>query len=361
LLVRGSIDDDSGLVTFAPCYPVASALPVTPGPYTLVELDTNAVPLYALPFTPDVPEAEFDEVSDMNTVDLTVPILPGAAALEVYSNNVPVGELVAETDLPSVQVLNPIAGEQFGDTDILVNWTGSDSEGIPLYYLVQFSPDGGNSWDTLAIDLAQTNLDIPPDSLAATTNGFIRVIASDGFNAYTAPPSGPFTITNHIPAISILQPGSGALFYGDQTIVFEADAFDLEDGPLDGTNVLWVSSLDGPLGSGATLPLETLTLSEGVHLVTATAIANSGLTNSASVQIVVLRLAPPQLSIQLINQEQVQLSWPVSYTNYVLESTANLAPSNWNSVSNVPAVSDLLQSVNVNLSSTNQFFRLRMP
>ena len=361
LLVRGSIDDDSGLVTFAPCYPVASALPVTPGPYTLVELDTNAVPLYALPFTPDVPEAEFDDVSDMNTFDLTVPILPGAAALEVYSNNVPVGELVAETDLPSVQVLNPIAGEQFGDTDILVTWTGSDSEGIPLYYLVQFSPDGGNSWDTLAIDLAQTNLDIPPDSLAATTNGFIRVIASDGFNTYTAPPSGPFTITNHIPAISILQPGSGALFYGDQTIVFEADAFDLEDGPLDGTNVLWVSSLDGPLGSGATLPLETLTLSEGVHLVTAMAIANSGLTNSASVQIVVLRLAPPQLSIQLINQEQVQLSWPVSYTNYVLESTANLAPSNWNTVSNVPAVSDLLQSVNVNLSSTNQFFRLRMP
>ena len=35
------------------CYPVASALPVTPGPFTLVLLDTNAVVLYSLPFAPE--------------------------------------------------------------------------------------------------------------------------------------------------------------------------------------------------------------------------------------------------------------------------------------------------------------------
>jgi uncharacterized repeat protein (TIGR01451 family) len=360
LLVRGQIDDFSGGVTFDPCYPVASALPVTPGPFTLVLLDTNAVVLYSLPFAPDVPEGEYGNQPTSDAFDLSVPIIPGAAAIEIYSNTLPVGQLVAATNSPFVQVLHPNGGEQFGDTDILANWTSSDTDGSPLVYLVQFSPDGGNSWDTLAIDWNQTNLDIPPDTLPATTNGLIRVIASDGFNTYTAQPAGPFTITNHLPAISILQPGAGALFYGDQTIVLEADAYDLDDGSLDGTNVLWTSSLDGPLGNGDLLPLETLNLHEGIHIVTATAIANSGLTNSASVQITVLRLPLPQLSSQLANNRQILLSWPASYTNYVLESTASLLPANWTTVTNVPVPADIIQAVTLNLSNTNQFFRLQM-
>jgi uncharacterized repeat protein (TIGR01451 family) len=360
LLVRGQIDDDSGAATFDPCYPIASALPVNPGPFTLVLLDTNAVPLYSLPFAPDVPEGESGDEPASDTFDLSVPILPGAAAIEIYSNAMPVGELVASTYPLSVQLLYPNGGETLGDTDIVASWYGADKGGNPLVYLVQFSPDGGNSWDTLMIDWDQTNLDIPPDTLPATTNGLIRVIASDGFNTCAAQSAGPFTINDHVPSISILQPGSGALYYGDQTIVLEADAYDLEDGPLDGTNVLWNSSLDGPLGSGATLPLETLNLSQGVHLVTATAIANSGLTSSASVQITVLRQAPPQLSIQLVN-EQIQLSWPACYTNYVLETTTNLLPSNWATVTNVPVTTNILQTVNLNLSTTNQYFRLQMP
>ena len=151
------------------------------------------------------------------------------------------------------------------------------------------------------------------------------------------------------------------MFYGDQTIVLEADAYDLDDGSLDGTNVLWRSSLDGSLGSGDTLPLETLNLHEGIHLVTATAVDNSGLTNSTSIYITVLRLAPPQLSIQLTNSTQIAVSWPTGYTNYLLESTPSLLPSNWTTVTNVPVGTNLLQTVNLNLSSTNRFFRLRMP
>jgi uncharacterized repeat protein (TIGR01451 family) len=362
LLVRGQIDGLSGDVTFNPCYPIPNPLPVTSGPFTLVVLDTNALPLYTLPFTPDVLQGEEDEQGDVNTTfDLSVPIIPGAKAIEIYSNNIPVGELVASTYPPYVQVLHPNGGEKYGDSDIPVSWIGSDPDGNPLAYLVQFSPDGGNSWDTLAIDLDSTNMDIPADTLPGTTNGLIRVIASDGFNTYSAQSAGPFTITNHVPSIVILQPSSGALFYGDQTIVLQADAYDLEDGSLDGTNVLWTSSLNGPLGSGATLPLETLNLNEGVHLITATAIANSGLTNSASVQITVLRLAPPQLSIQLTNSSQILVSWPASYTNYILESTTSLLPSNWTTVTNAPVGTNLLQTVNLNLSTTNRFFRLRMP
>jgi hypothetical protein len=53
------------------------------------------------------------------------------------------------------------------------------------------------------------------------------------------------------------------------------------------------------------------------------------------------------------------LSWPSSVTNYVLESTPSLAPSDWNSVTNLPAAADITQTVILDQSTTNRFFRLR--
>jgi len=359
LLVSGEIDFDSNSVVFHPSYPIDNPFPVTPGDYILRVLDTNAEPLLDIPFEPEVPQNEFDSQYNVAAFNISVPFLPDAAGLQILSNGVPIGELLADAYAPVVQILQPNGGEVFGNTNIIVSWTASDLDSSTLTYLVQFSHDGGNSWDTLGIDLDQTNLDIPPDTLLATTNGLIRVAASDGFHTYTAQSAGFFTVNPHAPIISILQPAFGSLFFGDQTIVFQAAASALEDGPLDGTNILWSSSLDGPFGNGATLPLETSSLSEGIHVVTAIAFANSGLTNSASVEITVLRLAPPQLAIALAG-DQVQLSWPAIYTNYILERTTLLAPASWESVTNAPVVVDDQQTVTVDVSPVSQFFRLRL-
>jgi hypothetical protein len=101
-------------------------------------------------------------------------------------------------------------------------------------------------------------------------------------------------------------------------------------------------------------------LSEGRHLITVTATDSLGLTNSASVTITVLRQLPPALAIQLTGS-QVLLSWPSSVTNYLLESATSLSPAAWSTVTNAPAAADITQTVSLNLSTTNRFFRLRMP
>lgn len=358
LLVRGEIDLDSNNVEFQPCYPIQHALPVTPGSYMLRLLDTNGFSLLDIPFEPEVPEGEFDNEPNVGTFNLAVPILPDAVGIQILAGGNPIGQLLADAYGPTVKILQPNGGEIFGNTNITVSWMASDPDNSPLSYLVQFSRDGGISWDTIGIDLDETNLDIPPDTLPATTNGLIRVIASDSLHTFTAQSAGFFTVNPHAPIISIRQPAEGSLYFGDQTIVFEASASDLEDGPLDGTNVVWISNLDGRLGNGSVLPLESGSLSEGVHFITATAFANSGLTASASVQITVLRLEPPQLSIQLMG-DMAQLSWPARYTNYVLEAAASLAPANWMTVGISPVVVDDQQTVTVNIE-TAKFFRLRM-
>jgi hypothetical protein len=69
-----------------------------------------------------------------------------------------------------------------------------------------------------------------------------------------------------------------------------------------------------------------------------------------------LVLPPPALNI-LFDGNQCVLSWPAWATNYVLQSTTNLASPNWATVSNaVPT-----NSVTVTNSSPAQYFRLANP
>lgn len=76
--------------------------------------------------------------------------------------------------------------------------------------------------------------------------------------------------------------------------------------------------------------------------------------------IYVLPETPPTLAIET-DGNQVLLSWPVSATGYILESTPSLTPAAWTAVFAAPVAADITQTVTWNLSNTNQFFRLRLP
>jgi hypothetical protein len=123
--------------------------------------------------------------------------------------------------------------------------------------------------------------------------------------------------------------------------------------------VQWFSSLDGPLGSGDVLNFEADALSEGTHLITVTATDSAGLTNSVSAQIYVLHAPQPQLSITLDTNNQADITWLSSATNYVLEESTNVSSGTWFAVTNEPVAADAEQTVTVNLSPTANFFRLR--
>src|SRR5581483_6137227 len=94
-------------------------------------------------------------------------------------------------------------------------------------------------------------------------------------------------LVNAAPTVAITSPAAGTTFAPRETVPLAATAADLEDGDL-GAAIAWTSSLDGALGTGATLPIGTLR--SGAHTITATATDAGGRSASATVGITVAPL-----------------------------------------------------------------------
>ncbi len=77
-------------------------------------------------------------------------------------------------------------------------------------------------------------------------------------------------VSNQPPVATIVDPAPGSAFDRGDAVTFAGNAVDPEDGNLPGLAMSWSSSLDGALGTGESLTLNTL--SEGAHTVRLTAI-----------------------------------------------------------------------------------------
>ena len=372
LFVRGTVDEVNVNAEFQPFVAVDTAeVPPSPPPgdYTLVLRDASYNVIGTISFAPTPGMDEDDSEDPLD--DFIIPIPIDLASQPVPIRDIQVtdgtnvlGEIYGSTNFPSVSgvTVTGTNGLTFsGSGQLIVHWTGFDADpSVQLTYTVQYSSAGGTNWATLATDLSGNSYSLDSVNLAPTTQGQMRVIASDGFNASDPAYSPQFPVSYHPPQLSLYAPVDGTIYVSDQQVYFSAAADDAQDGALTGNSLQWNSSRDGQLGSGETLTIEADTLSEGTHVITVTAMDSVGLNASAQAIIHVVRQSPPTLAIQQIGN-QIQLTWPSSVTNYVLESTTQLLPMNWTSITNVPVAADLLQTVNLNLSNTNRFFRLRMP
>jgi hypothetical protein len=117
----------------------------------------------------------------------------------------------------------------------------------------------------------------------------ITLIVQDdaGFTGNTAI---QLTVRNEAPIVTILTPASGDAFNYGQHILFRGQATDPEEGRLTGDKLVWTSTLNGELGRGEQLSLNTLF--PGDHTITLTATDSHGLSNIASLGITI-RNEPP--------------------------------------------------------------------
>ena len=96
-----------------------------------------------------------------------------------------------------------------------------------------------------------------------------------GFLAGATPPP-----PNQPPTATITAPANGASFTQGGTVTFTGTGTDPEDGVLSGASLVWTSSLNGQIGTGASV--STASLSVGTHVVTLTAKDSKGATSVAS-------------------------------------------------------------------------------
>ncbi|MEE4195583.1 MAG: S8 family serine peptidase [Anaerolineae bacterium] len=88
---------------------------------------------------------------------------------------------------------------------------------------------------------------------------------------------------NNPPSVSINSPANGASFTEGDLVSFSGSATDAEDGNLSGA-ISWVSSIDGALGSGASV---SAVLSVGTHMITASVSDSEGASDSDSITVTV--------------------------------------------------------------------------
>lgn len=97
------------------------------------------------------------------------------------------------------------------------------------------------------------------------------------------------------PTVAIISPTANSNFWYNNNVTLSGTATDIQDGTLTGTHLQWYSSLQGFLGTGNSLTLNTLWY--GTHTISLKATDNDGANTTVSVQNIVINLGMPTATI----------------------------------------------------------------
>jgi hypothetical protein len=268
-----------------------------PGPYTLTfkEIDGHTLAEYQFSLNPGTHPREGETTPFL----ITVPYPALTARVLISLDGKPQAELARSASEPVVSLLSPNeSGELSGKQTI--TWEASDADGNSiLFYDVDYSPDGGETWLPLGAYIAETSLTVDFDAVPGGEEALLRVTASDGWNTGEDISDINFTVPRHGPEITVLGPLDGTSFYETQPFYVEATAFDWEDGPItDLENFTWTSDVDGVLATGPWTSLAEMT--PGDHSLTIQVTDSDGNVSEASVHVSILSVEQPTATNQPI-------------------------------------------------------------
>ncbi len=308
ILVSGVVTPATSSGRIASVLNIESPAPVPapePGPYVIRFEDGLGNELASYSFEPDFMVAFCRQCADdsENRIGTFVLLLPWdsrTARIVLLHNGQELDSRLASAHAPTVTVLYPNGGEFLSGSTATLGWTAHDPDGEPLEYLVQYSTDGGASWQTLVTNWTSTTYELNLGMIAGTDQGLLRVLASDGFHTAQDQSDGTFSVAKHPPQANIWSPEDNTLYVGNQTITLEGYAYDNEDGLLSDVALSWSSNLDGILGTGSSLAVVASTLTEGIHIITLMAQDSDGQVGTDTVTVQVYRerpTLPPNLAV----------------------------------------------------------------
>jgi hypothetical protein len=248
---------------------------------------------------PGVPTAPFS---------LVLPWAAGTTKISVKKDGQTLASRQASTNTPLVTITSPNGGETLNAATTQVQWSANDADpGTSLRYMLQFSSDNGTTWKTLATDVSSTNYTLERKNMPGTTNGLIRVFATDGFNTASDVSNAVFTVAPHAPQVTI-GTENNKLFVANQLVTLNGSGFDVEDGMLTDPNLTWSSNLNGALGTGKSISIAATSLQEGTHTITLTGKDSNNQTGTATTTVRIFRTPPALPAALQVNQFQMFFS-----------------------------------------------------
>jgi len=313
LLIGGEVEREAGTGEIKEAYvdnrPTGSNDAVGEGPYALEVRNGEGSALFTRHFDPQMIELRSDGSTGDAPGESWLQVLPfptGAERVVLLHDDEVLDQRAASAHTPAVTVTYPNGEEALTGT-LDVTWTGTDVDGDPLIYTLQYSVDGGETWTAAEVNLTATHRTLDAEAMAGTTQGKIRVLASDGINTGTDESDGIFSVPRKPPEVHVAWPPAGSLVAPEGVVFLQASAYDLEDGPLTGASLAWSSDQDGPLGQGE--EVAALTLSAGWHTITVTATDSDARTASDAIRLCVGY--GTYLPVILRNQDQFPTRAPV--------------------------------------------------
>lgn len=252
------------------------------GRYTLELQDQAGQPLFARHF-----DAEFLPAAEgLETFHQTLPYISGTTRIVLKLDQLVLAERNVSAHSPTVSLLAPVGGEIWGNDEMhTIAWSATDADADPLFYLVQYSNDGGLNWQTIGADLTEAQFEVDPAYLPGSSNALVRVLASDGVNTAQDQSHTAFTVGRKDPELWIVGVADNAVVPAGTVLNLQANYLDPDQETIAEQDLVWRSDRIGVLGTGSRLQVPTAQLPPGRHQISVTVPGKYAAAVSASVTI----------------------------------------------------------------------------
>ena len=229
----------------------------------------------------------YNDGSDyLTTIGWSIPWVSNAVRVSASKNGTNVFEYTQATNPPVITLLTPGSGSSLSATTD-VSWLCTFDEGLSgVRYDLSYAADGSNfSTFVSGLDPFTSTFEWNTTLYPGGTNAALRV------RAWGSLRSGENIITNlnvptKVPHVFIDQPTTNRMIASGSPVVLRGYGYDLEDGSLGMSSLVWSASIDGVLGTGSVV--ETMSLVErGTQEVYLVATDSNGNQVTGSVQVVV--------------------------------------------------------------------------
>jgi len=348
LLVKGQLDIKEDTLEFRSFTTVTTtpgrvdAISPDPGSYTLQALDETGNVIEEVSFKPRIPVTK--KLSKVGIFSVPLQADPAIEGVQVLgggngnslsgksgsgalTTNDVLGSKSASPNSPTVTVQYPNGGEDLSGDEVTLEWSADDADGDSLSYTVKYSRNGGSTWKALATSWPRDSLTVDAGALGGTSDGLIRVQASDGFNTAEDQSDGTFGTSNVPPSASIFSPSDGAVIGQSGSIALDGDGTDTEDGSLSGSALEWRTASGDSLGIGETIDVSAANFSLGTHTIELVATDSVGAADTASVSIQVSLSNDPSLlaSASALVESDSLVGFGSTGTNIDFDNTSGAA------------------------------------
>ncbi len=212
--------------------------------------------------------------------------------------------------VPQVSILTPVNNQTLTvSSSILLTGSGVDPEdGVLSGSALAWSSSLQGALGTGAA-LSVNNLQLGAHTITLTG------VDSGGLSATVSAVLNVTVPANSAPAAAITTPGNGQNFTLGSPVTLTGTGADVEDGLLSGSSLVWVSSLNGTLGTGS--PLIVTNLTTGTHTLTLSATDKNGLSAQDTRTITVSapqNQAPSAAMVTPLNNQQVAVGSSIAFT-----------------------------------------------